>query len=232
MRQLTTLFLLLAILGRADAQVSFGQSVLLNDGWRFLRIDSSQIIHESAAMATPSFDDSRWRTVTLPHDWGVELPMSPDKGSCQGYLSGGIAWYRKSLSPVKGSRIFLYFEGVYNHSEVYLNGHLLGKRPSGFASFLYELTPHLRAGEDNVLAVRVDHSRQNDSRWYTGSGIYRPVWLVSAPATHLALWGTSWKVKSLNDKKAVVEVKVEITDSPPALPVREGAITKQYLIKR
>ena len=212
MRQLTTLFLLLAILGRADAQVSFGQSVLLNDGWRFLRIDSSQNIHESAAMATPSFDDSRWRTVTLPHDWGVELPMSPDKGSCQGYLSGGIAWYRKTLSPVKGSRIFLYFEGVYNHSEVYLNGHLLGKRPSGFASFLYDLTPYLTQEGDQSIAVRVDHSQEFDSRWYTGSGINRNVWLITAPEIHLAQWGTAYRLKSIDKKKATIEVDVETQD--------------------
>ena len=142
--------------------------------------------------------------------------MSPDAGSCQGYLHGGIGWYRRHLTPSAadldgGRRIFIYFEGVYNRSSVYLNGQLLGFRPSGFSSFLYDMTPYLRPGEDNVVAVRVDHSRENDARWYTGSGIYRPVWLVSAPEVHLALWGTAWRLKKLTAAKATVEVDVEAT---------------------
>ena len=201
-----------------SSPTGFGQARLLNSGWLF------QLADDSAAIAL-AFDDMRWQHVSLPHDWSVRQPMSPDCGSCQGYLPGGIGWYRRHLSVnasdlANGRKMYIYFEGVYNRSTVYLNGHCLGYRPSGFTSFLYDLTPYLHEGEDNVLAVRVDHSRQNDSRWYTGSGIYRPVWLVSAPATHLALWGTSWKVKSLNSKKAVVEVNVE--DPPLTPPVREG----------
>ena len=91
----------------------------------------------------------------------------------------------------EGVYSYIYFEGIYNRSSVYLNGHLLGYRPSGFASFLYDMTPYLKAG-DNVLAVRVDHSRYADCRWYTGSGIYRDVWYIEAPKTHLAQWGTGW----------------------------------------
>ena len=184
MKRLMTLLLMAATVAAVNAQVSFGRAERLNDDWRFLRADSMWNIRETADMKEPGFDDSRWRRVTLPHDWGVELPMSPDKGSCQGYLPGGIAWYRKNLplqSEVAGQRLFIYFEGVYNYSEVYLNGHLLGRRPSGFASFLYDLTPHLKADGKNVIAVRVDHSQEADSRWYTGSGIYRDVWLITAP---------------------------------------------------
>ena len=211
----------------ASAQPDFGQARLLSDGWRFQLTTE----HDSTLTA-PTFDDSRWQRVSVPHDWGVTQPMSPDCGSCQGYLPGGMGWYRHTLDVTAydladGRKLYIYFEGVYNRSTVYVNGHRIGYRPSGFASFLYDLTPYLHVGDDNVIAVHVDHSRQNDSRWYTGSGIYRPVWLVSAPATHLALWGTSWKVKSLNSKKAVVEVKVESPDSPPALPIREGAVTSQ-----
>ena len=215
----THLFLsLLLAATTASAQPGFGTATCLSDGWRFTLADDSSAI-------APSYDDNRWQRINVPHDWSVAQPMSPDCGSCQGYLPGGIGWYRQHLqvSPADladGRRTYIYFEGVYNRSSVYLNGHLLGYRPSGFASFLYDLTPYLETDKDNVLAVRVDHSRQNDSRWYTGSGIYRPVWLVSAPAAHFALWGTSWKVKSLTNKKAVVEVKVEV-DSPLALQ-REG----------
>jgi len=203
---ISTLLLLLLTATSAEAQPSFGQASRLNDGWLFRLAD------DSAAVAR-DYDDSRWQRVRLPHDWGVTLPMSPDAGSCQGYLPGGIGWYRYHLTPTAaeladGQRLYVYFEGVYNRSTVYVNGHLLGYRPSGFASFLYDLTPYLLADADNVIAVRVDHSRQNDSRWYTGSGIYRPVWLVAASAHHFALWGTSWRLKSLTAKKAVVEVKV------------------------
>ncbi|MBO4464494.1 MAG: DUF4982 domain-containing protein [Prevotella sp.] len=244
MKRLFILTLFAFLLGKAHAQVSFGQAQLLNDDWRFLLVDSAWNVSESPDMKNPDFDDSRWRRVTLPHDWSVELPMSPDKGSCQGYLPGGVGWYRKTLPqplpkgrggdtstadntdlrgnyspPLQGGgggeSLFIYFEGVYNHSEVYLNGHLLGKRPSGFASFLYDLTPYLRSDGQNVLAVRVDHSAEADSRWYTGSGIYRNVWLVSAPEVHLAQWGTAYRLRSINNSKAVVEVDIETTRPTP-----------------
>ena len=213
MKRLLTMLLFLSVLGQASAQVSFGHAERINDDWRFLRVDSMWNVCETADMKEPGFDDSRWRRVALPHDWGVELPMSPDKGSCQGYLPGGIAWYRKKIEvKSEGVKSFVYFEGVYNYSEVYLNGHLLGRRPSGFASFLYDLTPHLRADGTNVLAVRVDHSQEADSRWYTGSGIYRDVWLITAPEVHLAQWGTAYRLVSISGKKAVVDVDVETTD--------------------
>ncbi len=216
-----TLLLMAATVAAVSAQVSFGRAERLNDDWRFLRADSMWNVSETADMKEPGFDDSRWRRVQLPHDWGVELPMSPDKGSCQGYLPGGIGWYRRVL-PIQaveaGQRLFIYFEGVYNYSEVYLNGHLLGRRPSGFASFLYDLTPHLRAGAKNVVAVRVDHSQEADSRWYTGSGIYRDVWLITAPEVHLAQWGTAYRLVSISGKKAVVDVDVETTDDRAVKP--------------
>ena len=213
MKRLLTMLLFLSVLGQASAQVSFGHAERINDDWRFLRVDSMWNVRETADMKEPGFDDSRWRRVALPHDWGVELPMSPDKGSCQGYLPGGIGWYRKKIEvKSEGVKSFVYFEGVYNYSEVYLNGHLLGRRPSGFASFLYDLTPHLRADGTNVLAVRVDHSQEADSRWYTGSGIYRDVWLITAPEVHLAQWGTAYRLVSISGKKAVVDVDVETTD--------------------
>jgi hypothetical protein len=216
MRKLLLLVLLMTAFGKTQAQVSFGRAGKLNSEWRFLRIDSAQNVFENPRMKDADFDDSRWRLVTLPHDWGVELPMSPDKGSCQGYLSGGVAWYRRRIPSLgegwEEASLFLYFEGVYNYSEVYLNGHLLGKRPSGFASFLYDLTPYLNKEGGNVIAVRVDHSHEFDSRWYTGSGIYRNVWLVTAPKVHLAQWGTAYRLKSIDKRKAIVEVDVETKD--------------------
>jgi len=212
MKKLLTPLLLLALVGRSYAQVSFGNAEKFNDNWRFQRIDSTLNVFEDPKMKEADFNDSRWRRVTLPHDWGVEQPMSPDKGSCQGYLPGGIGWYRKSFTADNAPRQYIYFEGVYNYSEVYLNGHLLGMRPSGFASFLYDMTPYLNKDGQNVIAVRVNHAAEADSRWYTGSGIYRNVWLVTAPEVHLAQWGTAYRLKSINQKKAEIEVDVQTTD--------------------
>lgn len=122
------------------------------------------------------------------------------------------------------ARHYIYFEGVYNRSEVYLNGHLLGCRPNGYVSFLYDMTPYLQPG-DNVLAVRVDHSRYADSRWYTGSGIYRDVWIVSAPEIHFAQWGTACRVESLTDRRALLAVDYALERHAPATDRLEVAVT-------
>ena len=185
------------------AQVSFGEAKKFNDGWLFSLSDDS-------LSASVSYDDSKWRQLDLPHDWSIEGQLSPSLASCTGYLPGGIGWYRKHFQLTdEAARHYIYFEGVYNRSEVYLNGHLLGKRPNGYISFMYDMSPYLKEG-DNVLAVRVDHSRYADSRWYTGSGIYRDVWMVAAPEIHLAQWGLGWHATSITDKQAVVSVELEV----------------------
>lgn len=189
------------------AQTSFGDASKFNDGWLFSLSDDPA--HKDSA-----FDDSTWRTLDLPHDWSMEGRLSPTLASCTGYLPAGIGWYRKHFTISDNApKHYIYFEGVYNRSEVYLNGHLLGKRPNGYISFMYDLTPYLKDG-DNVLAVRVDHSRYADSRWYTGSGIYRDVWLVSAAQTHFALWGVGWRAESITDRQAVVAVDMEVQRQP------------------
>ncbi len=187
----------------AQAQVSFGEPSKFNDGWLFKLADDSTAVN-------PKYDDSKWRKLDLPHDWSIEGQLSPSLASCTGFLPGGIAWYRKHFTPTgDAARQYIYFEGVYNRSEVYVNGHLLGKRPNGYVSFMYDMTPYLVPG-DNVIAVRVDHSRYADSRWYTGSGIYRDVWLVEAPETHIAQWGVGYETTRLTDKRADVKVTVDI----------------------
>lgn len=204
----------------AVAQVSFGDARLFNDGWLFALQDDSLALQ-------PRYDDSKWRKLDLPHDWSIEGTASPTLASCTGYLPAGIGWYRKHFSAscadglwtVSGrdaaEQLSVYFEGIYNRSSVYLNGHLLGYRPSGFASFLYELTPYLVDG-DNVISVRVDHSRIADSRWYTGSGIYRNAWLVSSPRVHLAQWGTDYQLLSRSGKTAVVQVNASVDNAAEA----------------
>lgn len=206
---------------QASAQVSFGTPSLFNDEWLFILGDQGN--RQETAI---DYDDSQWRRLSLPHDWSVEGVMSPHLASCTGYLPGGIGWYRKHFSSSftpHPSSFFIYFEGVYNRSEVYLNGHLLGSRPNGYASFLYDLTPYLNRDGDNVLAVRVDHSRHADSRWYTGSGIYRDVWMVTAPATHLAQWGSTCRLKSITSSQAMVEVDIE-TDGAAADNLRAEVV--------
>ena len=186
-----------------QAQVSFGEAKKFNENWLFSLSDDS-------LGASVSYNDSKWRKLDLPHDWSVEGQLSPSLASCTGYLPGGIGWYRKHFQVTdKAARHYIYFEGAYNRSEVYLNGHLLGKRPNGYISFMYDMTPYLKEG-DNVLAVRIDHSRYADSRWYTGSGIYRDVWMISAPDIHFAQWGIGWHATSLTDKQAVVVVDMEV----------------------
>ena len=186
------------------AQVSFGSPDKFNDDWCFILAD------DSTAMK-PGYDDSRWRQLTLPHDWSVESAPSQELASCTGYLPGGIGWYRKTFRvDDDAARYYIYFEGVYNRSDVYLNGHLLGHRPNGYVSFMYDLTPYLNREGDNVIAVRVDHSRYADSRWYTGSGIYRDVYLIAAPDVHLSQWGVAYRAAKLTDRSATIEVDVAV----------------------
>lgn len=169
----------------AFSQISFGDAQKINDNWKFILQDASEA-------QTTTYNDSKWRSVNLPHDWSVEGRLSPTLASCTGYLPGGIGWYRKTLNipqAKRGEKVYLYFEGVYNRSEVFINGHFLGKRPNGYISFAYDATPFIKYGQDNSIAVRVDHSLSADSRWYTGSGIYRNVWLVYSNPVHIAQWG-------------------------------------------
>lgn len=157
-------------------------------GWKFTKGDP-------AGAQSLTFIDSSWRVVDLPHDWSIEGPYSETEpaGGPGGYLPTGIGWYRKKFHgppKVHDRRFFIEFDGVYQHSEVWLNGHSLGYRPYGYISFGYELTPHLRLGEENVIAVRVDNSAQPNCRWYSGSGIYRHVWFVETSPVHIGRWGT------------------------------------------
>lgn len=190
-------------------QVSFGQPEKINDGWKFT-------LNDVKDGQNTSLDDKRWKSVDLPHDWSVKGQLSPTLASATGYLPGGIGWYRKTLDIPKdkqGEKVYLYFEGVYNRSDVFINGQSLGKRPNGYISFLYDVTPYIKYGQDNVIAVRVDHSQSADSRWYTGSGIYRNVWLVYANPIHIAQWGVYVYPKSVTKKQATLSVEVEIDNS-------------------
>src|SRR5438034_6496439 len=146
------------------------QAANFDQGWRFHLGDVPRA-------QEPGFADTPWRRLDLPHDWSIEGPFSEQNpaGVAGGALPGGIAWYRKAFTLPAGDTgkvVFIEFDGVYRNSEVWINGQYLGKRPYGYSSFRYELTPHLRYGKQrNVIAVRVDNSQQPNSRWYSGSGI-------------------------------------------------------------
>ena len=203
----------------AYAQVSFGIPEKFNDGWLFQLGDEEDSYR-------PEYADTTWRHLSLPHDWSIEGTYSPDLASGTGYLPGGVAWYRKHFNHRASDapeKTYIYFEGVYNRSDVYVNGHHLGNRPNGYASFMYDLTPYLKEG-DNVVSVRVDHSRYADSRYYTGSGIYRDVCLVKSPATHIAQWGVGFETESVKGKKAKVKTRVAVENPVEGLTVRTSLI--------
>ncbi len=161
----------------------------------------------------PALDDSGWRKLNLPHDWSIEGPFDASLGSATGYAPGGIAWYRKHFkldSDHKGDAVAVEFDGIYNNSEVWINGQFVGRRPYGYSSFQCDLTPYLKFGkEDNILAVRVDHTRLPDSRWYTGSGIYRHVRLRINDKLHIGRWGVF--VSTLQIKGDVATIRIETT---------------------
>jgi beta-galactosidase len=163
-----------------------------------------------------AFNDASWSKVLLPHDWSIEGPYDKDTvgdGTCA-YMPTGIGWYRKQFTSYPaspGQKTFIQFDGVYQCSEVWINGYLLGSRPNGYVSFVYDLTPHLReGGRLNVLAVRVDNSSQPNSRWYSGSGIYRHTWLITTGPVHIAMWGTCVRTPQINANSAVVEVATRV----------------------
>lgn len=161
------------------------------------------------------FDDSNWRQLDLPHDWSIEgrFDSAHPSGGSGGYLPCGIGWYRKTFElpeEVRGRRVFIEFDGVHMNSEVWINGHYFGKRPYGYISFGYDLTPHLNHGGDNVIAVRVDNSLQPASRWYTGSGIYRHVWLTVTDKLHVVHWGTQVSTPEVSADEARVATKTTI----------------------
>ncbi len=217
------LIVFMALLGiDVYGQVGFGRSEKFEDGWKFHLGDEKDAF-------MPEYADSAWRQLSLPHDWSIEGTYSPDLASGTGYLPGGIGWYRKHFDHKEGDgdeKTYIYFEGVYNRSDVYVNGHHLGHRPNGYASFMYDLTPYLKEG-DNVISVRVDHSRYADSRYYTGSGIYRDVYLVKAPATHIAQWGIGFETESVKGKKAKVKVGVAIDNPVKGLSVRTSLLNAE-----
>ena len=217
------------ILCLVAAQVCFanprpGRRVSFNQDWRFQ-------LGEVANGQERSLNDAPWRQLNLPHDWSIEGDFSEKHpaGTGGGALPGGIAWYRKTFTMpanARGKLVLVEFDGVYRNSEVWINGNYLGKRPYGYSSFAYELTPYLSYGPTkNLLAVKVDNSQQPNSRWYSGSGIYRNVWLTTVDPVHIEHWGTYVTTPEVNEQTATVAIKTKVKNSSKsAAPVNLTSI--------
>jgi len=184
--------------------------LLMDRDWKFF-------LGDEKTASEINFNDAQWRMLDLPHDWSIEgeFKSTEPTGGGGGYLPTGIGWYRKQFtlpSSVRGKQVSIQFDGVYMNSEVWINGHHLGKRPNGYISFVYDLTPYLTPGK-NTLAVRVDNSEQPNSRWYSGSGIYRHVWLNITNPLHIAQWGTYVTTPEVSAANATVSVKTKIENN-------------------
>ncbi len=198
--------------------------LLMDRNWKFTLGDTEQA-------KNTVFNDHTWRTIDLPHDWSIEgeFKQNEPTGGDGGYLPTGIGWYRKAFKVpvnIKGKQVSIQFDGVYQNSEVWINGHYLGKRPNGYISFVYNLTPYLK-GDNNVIAVRVDNSKQPNSRWYSGSGIYRHVWLNIASNLHVAQWGTYITTPKVDEGSASVSVITRLENA--GIAVNNAALTAEIV---
>lgn len=217
-----------------------GRKTLFNNNWKFHLTDSL-----TALMPVEKIQGSKWQDVRLPHDWSILQPFNKNAapGNDGGYLPAGMAWYKTSLKlgKIPSDRVLkLYFEGAYERPEVYVNGHLAGSHPYGYTSFYVDITPYLKKGDNNI-AVKVDNSNQKNSRWYTGSGIFRNVWLVETSDVRVADMGVgietpnlttadlTIKTENCSGRERNVEVTAEVdgvskTENLKLLPNEDGDV--------
>jgi len=208
-KSITFLLLFSVVCTKAYSQEKRQQ--LFDYDWKFYLGDEPKA-------GTPDFDDSKWRKLDLPHDWSIEGKAEANNptGNDGGYFPAGVGWYRKTFdvpSSWRDKQAGIYFEGVYMNAEVFINGKSLGVYPYGYSSFNYDLTPYLNYGKKNVIAVRVDNSMQKNCRWYSGSGIYRHVWLTVTDNVHIAPWGISITTPQASGKEAMVKVATVVKNA-------------------
>ncbi|NLM74902.1 MAG: DUF4982 domain-containing protein [Clostridiaceae bacterium] len=200
--------------------------ICFNYDWLFLHGDHPEY-------SKPELDDRQWRRLDVPHDWSIEHPVDENhpSGRGGGYVLTGIGWYRKHFSyteEMKDKQVSLMFDGIYMDSSVYLNGKLIGGCGYGYTSFSVDMTEHLQEG-DNVIAVRVNNSLQPNSRWYSGSGIYRNVWLDIYEKVHFEQWGVFCFTSRLHENldSALLEIRAEVVNESD-VPVNAGVIHRIY----
>lgn len=179
-----------------------------DDSWLFYKGDA-------AGAEQTTFNDKAWRKLSVPHDWSIEGPYDQANPTSRGggYLPAGIGWYRKQFTLGKtyaGKNVTIEFDGVMANSDVWINGHHLGKRPYGYISFIYDLTPYISYDKPNVIAVKADNSLQTASRYYTGAGIYRHVRLVAFNPVHFAPWSVYVKSPVATAAKATVQIQAQV----------------------
>lgn len=187
------------------------RGIEFNNDWKFT-------LDETVSPHMNHSDDSSWREVNLPHDWSVEFPFDKEKGeACTGFLMGGMGWYRKRFKTTEDmmdKEVWIIFDGIYNRSDIYCNGKHIDFYPYGYVPIKINLTPYLNpVGEENLIAVRADHTRYADSRWYTGSGIYRKVSMYVLPKINIPIWGTYVTTPKVSKDSAIVEVETTVKNS-------------------
>jgi len=198
------------LFGQSSADTKVRTKAKFNSDWKF-------ILDDKAGFESRAFNDSTWRSLDLPHDWSVEgkFEAKNPAGGQGAYLPCGIGWYRKSFviqDSMKTKRLVIQFDGIYMNSKVYINGHFLGQYPYGYSTFQYDLTDLIQFGKPNVIAVRVDNSLQPSSRWYSGSGIYRNVWLIATNQVHFDNYsGVFVTFPEVRKENAMVKVQYKIT---------------------
>ncbi|MDR0543212.1 MAG: beta galactosidase jelly roll domain-containing protein, partial [Dysgonamonadaceae bacterium] len=207
--KLSIFALLLVFIGSCGNQAGeIHRFASFDDAWRFY-------YGEPDGATDVALNDSRWKSMDLPHDWSVEFPFNREQGAvATGQTIGGTGWYRKkfALQPAQKDKVIqIYFEGAYMETEVWLNGRKVDEHPYGYTSFFCDITSYCNpVGEENVIAVKVGNQGKN-SRWYSGSGIYRHVWLVTVNPVHIAPWGVFAYCDDSKDFKDLT-VNVEISN--------------------
>jgi beta-galactosidase len=224
------LFFFISLSSVTWSQKSPGMKESFNSGWKFIKYDFSSdekaVIKEPLGLLQPSADDSAWRTVDLPHDWAIEGPFSDTLENSTGLLPWkGIGWYRKHFTignEDSGKRIYIDFDGAMANARVWINGKFAGEWPYGYSSFRIDITPFILVGKENVIAVRLD-TKNWDSRWYPGAGLYRNVWLVKKSQVHVAYNGLYCTTPEINKDHGSLSVDAEIVnhkDEPVSVSVR------------
>lgn len=213
-RLFTLLCLIIGLIESVNARnILSGRKQVFDRNWKFT-------IGDYPEASSEKFNDHTWRNIDLPHDWSIEgkVDRNAPSGNDGGYYPTGIGWYRKTFTlpkDYKTQKTGIYFEGVYMNSKVFVNGKPAGGHPYGYSSFFIDITPYLHTGR-NTIAVRVDNSKQKNCRWYSGSGIYRHVWIVRTNPVHIAHHGIAISTQSINDGKAIIRVKATVCNETAA----------------
>jgi beta-galactosidase len=221
-----TAFLVLFALASGASGV--GSNTLFDADWRFALGDYPDA-------QQPQFDDSRWISVELPHDWSIGGPIAQTNttGGGGGFFPAGVGWYRKTFTlpaETAGQRVTVRFDGVYMLSEVWVNGQRVGMHPYGYTPFSYDVTAQVKSGQANTIAVRVDNSKQMNSRWYSGSGIYRHVWLELLEPIHLQPAGVWVRTVSAEENEAVLKIGMSAENAGGSEPATVSFATKIFAL--